>query len=59
MFTTLLDRVDIGDAVITADALHAQRSHAQYLAGRGAHYLLIVKRNQPGTTVPVCDLEPG
>jgi predicted transposase YbfD/YdcC len=48
MFTTLLDRVDIGDAVITADALHAQRSHAQYLAGRGAHYLLIVKRNQPG-----------
>jgi predicted transposase YbfD/YdcC len=48
MFTTLLDRVDITDAVITADALHAQRSHARYLAGRGAHYLLIVKRNQPG-----------
>lgn len=48
MFTTLLDRVDITDAVITADALHAQRSHAEYLAGRGAHYLLIVKRNQPG-----------
>ena len=34
MFTTLLDRVDITDAVITADALHAQRSHARYLAGR-------------------------
>ena len=34
--------------VITADALHAQREHAIYLAGRGAHYLLIVKRNQPG-----------
>ena len=48
MFSTLLDRVSIGDAVITADALHAQRSHATYLAGRGAHYLLIVKRNQPG-----------
>ncbi len=48
MFTTLLDRVDIGDAVVTADALHAQRSHADYLARRGAHYLLTVKRNQPG-----------
>ena len=47
LFTALLDRLDIADAVITADALHAQRSHATYLAGRGAHYLLIVKRNQP------------
>ncbi len=47
LFTTLLDRLDIQDAVITADALHAQRSHATYLAGRGAHYLLIIKRNQP------------
>ena len=47
LFTTLLDRLDIQDAVITADALHAQRSHATYLTGRGAHYLLIVKRNQP------------
>jgi len=42
MFATLLDRVNIKDAVITADALHAQRSHAKYLAQRGAHYLLIV-----------------
>jgi predicted transposase YbfD/YdcC len=48
MFSTLLDRLDIADAVITADALHAQREHATYLARRGAHYLLIVKRNQPG-----------
>jgi predicted transposase YbfD/YdcC len=48
MFSTLLDRIDITGAVITADALHAQRGHAEYLAGRGAHYLLIAKRNQPG-----------
>jgi predicted transposase YbfD/YdcC len=48
MFSTLLDRMDITGAVITADALHAQRDHATYLAGRRAHYLLIVKRNQPG-----------
>jgi predicted transposase YbfD/YdcC len=47
MFSTLLDRIDITGAVITADALHAQHGHAIYLAGRGAHYLLIVKRNQP------------
>jgi predicted transposase YbfD/YdcC len=47
LFTTLLDRLDIQDAVITADALHAQREHATYLHRRGAHYLLIVKRNQP------------
>jgi predicted transposase YbfD/YdcC len=48
MFTTLLDRLDIAGAVITADALHTQREHATYLARRGARYLLIVKRNQPG-----------
>jgi predicted transposase YbfD/YdcC len=48
MFSTLLDRIDITGAVITADALHAQHGHATYLAGRRAHYLLIVKRNQPG-----------
>jgi predicted transposase YbfD/YdcC len=47
LFTTLLDRLDIQDAVITADALHAQREHARYLARRGAHYVITVKRNQP------------
>ena len=47
LFTTLLDRVDIQDAVVTADAMHAQRDHAEYLTGRGAHYLLTVKGNQP------------
>jgi predicted transposase YbfD/YdcC len=48
LFTALLDRMEITGAVITADALHAQRDHATYLAGRGACYLLIIKRNQPG-----------
>jgi predicted transposase YbfD/YdcC len=48
MFPVLLDRIDISGAVITADAMHAQRGHAIYLAGRGAHYLFTVKRNQPG-----------
>jgi predicted transposase YbfD/YdcC len=48
MFSALLDRIEITDAIITADALHAQHAHAGYLHRRGAHYLLIVKRNQPG-----------
>jgi predicted transposase YbfD/YdcC len=49
MFATLLDRVDLAGAVVTADALHAQRAHAEYLvAKRGAHYLITVKGNQPG-----------
>jgi len=47
MFTQLLDRLDIAGAVITADALHAQREHACYLARRGAHYVITVKGNQP------------
>jgi predicted transposase YbfD/YdcC len=33
--------------LITADALHTQRGHADYLIGRGAHYLFTVKENQP------------
>jgi predicted transposase YbfD/YdcC len=49
MFSTLLDRIDLAGAVVTADALHAQRAHAGYLVTqRGAHYLITVKRNQPG-----------
>ena len=48
LFTTLLDRIDLTDAVVTADALHAQRAHARYLVReRRTHYVLTVKRNQP------------
>jgi predicted transposase YbfD/YdcC len=45
MFPVLCDRLDdLTDAVITADALHAQRGHADYLVlQRRAHYLLTVK----------------
>ena len=48
MFATLLDGIGLAGAVVTADALHAQRVHAGYLARRGAHYLITVKGNQPG-----------
>ncbi len=70
MLATLLDRVDLTGAVVTADAMHAQRGHAEYLVGsRGAHYVLTVKRNQPSlhaqltalpwTQVPVADESRG
>jgi len=48
MLPTLLDTTDLNRTIITADALHCQRSHASYLVTqRGAHYLLTVKGNQP------------
>ena len=48
-FAPLLDGLDLTGAVVTADALHAQKAHADYLVlQRGAHYLLTVKGNQPG-----------
>lgn len=47
MFTTLVDRIEVTGAVVTADAMHAQRGHADYLHDRGAHYILTVKDNQP------------
>ena len=60
LFTTLLDHVDLAGAVVTADALHAQRAHAEYLAGqRGAHYLITVKRNQPGLHAQLAGLPGG
>jgi hypothetical protein len=48
LFATLLDRIDLAGAVVTADALHAQTAHAQYLAGqRRAHYLITVPSRTP------------
>ncbi|WP_308295810.1 ISAs1 family transposase [Streptomyces sp. ISL-96] len=32
--------------MVTSDALHTQREHADYLLARGAHYIVIVKGNQ-------------
>jgi predicted transposase YbfD/YdcC len=56
MFPVLLNRVEITGAVITADAMHAQRGHAHYLAGRGAHYMLTVEGNQPGLLAQLASL---
>lgn len=46
MLPVLLDQVDLAGMVLTVDALHAVRSHAQYLHEHGAHYILAVKANQ-------------
>jgi hypothetical protein len=52
MFAPLLDGlanagVDLTSAVITADARHTQRAHAEYLHERGAEFLFTAKENQP------------
>ena len=47
-FVTALDTLPhLRGWLVTADALHAQRSHADYLLARGGHYLFTVKANQP------------
>jgi predicted transposase YbfD/YdcC len=59
-FTPLLERIDsacpLAGAVITADALHTQHSHARWLQKRGAHYVFIVKANQPTLHAQLVDL---
>ena len=52
LFAPLLDGlaeagVDLAQTVITADALHTQRAHAEYLHKRGAGFVFTVKQNQP------------
>ncbi|MGW0477616.1 ISAs1 family transposase, partial [Streptomyces coeruleorubidus] len=46
-FQPVLDTVaDLAGTVVTSDAMHTQREHADYLMGRGAHYTVIAKGNQ-------------
>jgi hypothetical protein len=47
-FRPLLDHLHLTDTVVTADALHTQREHADWLVTeKEAAYVLIVKANQP------------
>ncbi|MGW3179372.1 ISAs1 family transposase, partial [Kitasatospora sp. NPDC001119] len=47
-FTALLEPYDLTGVTVTADALHTQRGHGRFLAEeKNAHYVLVVKRNQP------------
>jgi predicted transposase YbfD/YdcC len=57
----LLEPVDLDGAVVTADAAHAQRETAEYIAGstqdgnRGSDYFLFVKANQPSLQRAIFD----
>jgi predicted transposase YbfD/YdcC len=46
-FATLLDDLDLTNVLLSADALHTHRGHADYLHERGGHYLMTIKANQP------------
>jgi predicted transposase YbfD/YdcC len=47
-FPPLLERLDLAGSVVTADALHTQHAHADWLVTqKHAAYLLVVKANQP------------
>jgi predicted transposase YbfD/YdcC len=56
LFTTLLDRIEISAAVITAGARHARHGHAACLHRRSAHYVITIKRNQPSLHAQVAAL---
>ena len=49
MAIPLLDGCPVAGKVVTADALLTQRSLAQYLIERGAHYSFTVKRDRKST----------
>jgi predicted transposase YbfD/YdcC len=47
-FEPLLEELDLAACVITADGLHTQRETAAFVVTtKNAHYILIVKENQP------------
>ncbi len=47
-FTTALGCLPkLAGVLVTADALHCQRRHAEFLTARGGHYLFTVQANQP------------
>lgn len=46
-FDDLLDGIgNLREVIVSADAMHTQTRHAEYLHQRGAHYVLTVKGNQ-------------
>ena len=56
-FAPLLEPLELAGCVITAGALHTQRDHAEFLvAATKAHYILVVKQNQPGLYAQVKNL---
>ena len=59
-FKPLLENLDLEGAVVTADAMHAQREHARFLLeDKGADYLLGVKANQPSLLAAIESIPQG
>lgn len=58
-FQALLEGLDIGGATITADALLAQRVHAEFLADRDAYFIFGLKGNQPNLASAAAALLDG
>jgi hypothetical protein len=59
-FQPLLEGLDLAGAVVTADAMHAQREHARFLVeDKGADYLFGVKGNQPKLLEAIESIPPG
>ncbi len=58
----LLEKIPALDGkMITADALHCQKSHARAIVEKGGAYLFQIKANQPGLLAQAraCDALPG
>ncbi|OAA22596.1 ISAs1 family transposase [Frankia casuarinae] len=55
----LLAGLDLAGVIVTADALHTQTETARWLVGRGAHYVLTVKANQPSLYAQLAALPWG
>lgn len=50
---TLLDLIDLSDAIVTVDALHCRTATAQAIRDGGGDYVLALKGNQPWTHAAV------
>ena len=58
-FRPLLENLDLTGCLVTADAMHAQRDHANFLVGeKHADFLLFVKENQPSLCNEMVCLRP-
>jgi len=56
-FAPLLEPLELAGCVVTADAMHTQREHAEFLVTqKNAGYILIVKKNQPGLYAQIKNL---
>jgi predicted transposase YbfD/YdcC len=47
VFVPLLERIDLGNTIVTSDAMQTTRANAKYVHARGGFYLFPVKGNQP------------